>query len=495
MFYRLCICFSTIIALACPTFAKDATQESVVKIYVTQRPPNLTQPWTKSSPQKTSGSGVIIAGKRILTNAHVVQYASEIFVQPFQTTEKIEANVIATAPDMDLALLSLEDEEIFEDHPPLPIAKQLPKMRDTVNVYGYPVGGDDLSVTEGIVSRIEYGEFYHNRCGGLRIQVDAALNPGNSGGPAVVDDQIVGLVFSKISRADNIGYLIPAEEIEMFLADIQDGTYDAKPTLFDGFQSTENDALRDRLGIDKSIGGVLVGQPYANDADYPLSAWDVITHIGEHLIDSRGKVRLDDDLLLDFHYLIPKLAQDGTVELTVLRDGQSKKVKVPVRHREELLISPLRGADPRYFIHGPLIFTEASQEFVTMMGTRGWAYLAVTRSPLMSRWFDRPSFEGEELVALANRMFPHRTIKGYANAPFSVIEKVNDQPVKNLRHLAELIRDAKGEFITFDLAGRSEVLVFHRAELAASTEDVLSDVGIRYQSSPDLRDVVESIKP
>ena len=49
------------------------------------------------------------------------------------------------------------------------------------------------------------------------------INPGNSGGPALVDGKMIGLVFSKISQADNIGYIIPGEEIDLFLKDIADG--------------------------------------------------------------------------------------------------------------------------------------------------------------------------------------------------------------------------------------------------------------------------------
>ncbi len=58
----------------------------------------------------------------------------------------------------------------------------------------------------------------------MRVQVDAAINPGNSGGPAIVDGKMVGLIFSKLGRgADNIGYIIPGEEIDLFLKDIADG--------------------------------------------------------------------------------------------------------------------------------------------------------------------------------------------------------------------------------------------------------------------------------
>ena len=146
----------------------------------------------------------------------------------------------------------------------MPFAEKLPAVRDTVNVYGYPTGGTELSVTEGIVSRIEFTH-YHYFTMGLRIQVDAALNPGNSGGPAVSDGKLVGLVFSHIPSAQNIGYLIPVEEIRMFLEDIGDGKYDGKPRILDDFQTVENDALRKRLGLPKGITGMMVAEPYRND--------------------------------------------------------------------------------------------------------------------------------------------------------------------------------------------------------------------------------------
>lgn len=473
-----------------PVHAKDTNPNAVVKIHVTQRPPDLFRPWTKASSRKTAGTGVIIAGRRILTNAHVAQYASQIFVQPNQSTDKIPASVLAIAPQVDLAVLRLEDESLLDERAALPLAQALPSVKDTVNVYGYPIGGDDLSVTAGIVSRIEYAS-YSRDTGGLRIQVDAALNPGNSGGPAVKDGHIVGLVFSKISKADNIGYLIPVEEINTFLADVEDGTYDGKPTLYDELQTTENEALRDKLGLQTQMGGVLVRQPYGRDDTYPLKPWDVITHIGPHPLDNLGNVRIENDLRLDFRYMVPQLATENTVGLTVLRDGATIDVSVPVRRKLSLLIPSLDGAYPRHFIYGPLPFTSATQEFVGTLAVQTRLYLSLTagRSPLVTRHFDRPAFDGEELVVVPNRMFSHRITKGYDNMPFGVVQRVNDVPIKNLRHLVTQLRDADEDFITFDMAGSHETLVFRRSEIEACMEEILEDEGIRYQCSPDLRDV------
>ena len=216
--------------------AADSVRDSVVKIHSTLRTPDFNQLWTKAKPRQISGSGAIYAGNRILTNAHVVLYATRILVQPNQSTDRIPATVEAMAPGMDLAVLKLQDESLFESRPALELAEGLPRVKDTVNAYGFPIGGEQLSVTEGIVSRVEYMPYKFDESG-LRVQVDAALNPGNSGGPAIADGKIVGLVFSQIRDAENIGYLIPADEIRMFLDDIQDGTYDGKRKLFGHFQT------------------------------------------------------------------------------------------------------------------------------------------------------------------------------------------------------------------------------------------------------------------
>ena len=80
-------------------------ENSVVKVFSTVRTPDFAKPWGKQAPQEVSGSGVIIEGKRILTNAHVVLYASQVQVQAYQAGDKIGATVEAVAPGIDPAVL------------------------------------------------------------------------------------------------------------------------------------------------------------------------------------------------------------------------------------------------------------------------------------------------------------------------------------------------------------------------------------------------------
>jgi len=472
--------------------AQDGIRDLVVKIHAIHHSPDLLRPWTKNSPQQVKGSGVVIDGKRILTNAHVVRYASQIYVQPNQSADYIPARVEAMTPSMDLAVLKLDDESFFEKRGSLPFAKDLPRVKDSVSVYGYPTGGTELSVTQGIVSRIEFTDYYY-QTSGLRIQVDAALNFGNSGGPAVSNGKLVGLVFSLIQNAQNIGYLIPVEEIQLFLNDIVDGVYDGKPQMLDLVQTVENDALRQRLGLPKNLSGVMVTEPYREDPDYPLREWDVITHIGGTPVDSDGKVAVRYDLRVSASYLVQKFAKKGRLPLSIFRDGRLMQIELPVVSRRDLVIPYLMNANPRYFILGPLVFSQTTQDYLERLGTQRTSSLSRRASPLVTRRYDKPAFEGEELVVVASPMFPHRITKGYDDPNRAVLSEINGIPVKNLRQLVEIIRDDQGPQVTLKFASSgvytNETMVFNRKELLQATGEILEENGIRYPHSADLRAV------
>ena len=462
---------------------EDAIRNSVVQVFVTQRAPNFAQPWTKAPAREGSGTGFVMDGKRIMTNAHVVRYGSQIYVQAYQSPDKVPAKVVAVAPGIDLALLSVEEPGFFDNRPPIPMGEGLPKVKGTVNVYGYPLGGDQMSVTEGIISRVEAAAYVY-RMPGLRVQIDAALNPGNSGGPAVSEGKLVGVAFSGVPSAENIGYLIPVEEISTFLADIADGAYDGKPQLFDEFQTVENDALRARLGLPKGAGGAMVTRPAQPGDAYPLKEWDVIVRIGEHAIDSAAKVQVAADLQLPFTYYVPKLARDGKVQLTVLRGGKEMTVEAPAPVEQPSKVPYLKDGYPSYFIYGPLVFTPLCKE---MVAAYGQLMLRDRLLVMVEHLNDPPAFEGEQVVVVVSPMFSHRITKSYGQPMPSVLSSVNGVSVRNLAHLAELLHDASGEFIEFKFAGRdTETMVFRREEIAAATDEILTDNGIRKQFSDDV---------
>jgi S1-C subfamily serine protease len=487
---RSALCAALIGSLGLARASAAPIESSVVKVFATVRYPNPFRPWTKQTPRDISGSGVVIDADRILTNAHVVLYASDIEVQATEAGDKVPATVVAVEPGIDLAVLKLDDPSFFEKHPPIARASVLPHIKDPVLVYGFPIGGNTLSITKGIVSRIEYVP-YNYPTSGLRVQIDAAINPGNSGGPAVADGKMIGLAFSRLVGGDaqNIGYIIPDEEIERFLDGIAAGHYAGKPALYDEFQTLQNRGLRTYLGVPDSLTGLVVLKPYDADPGDTLQKWDVITQIGGASVDDQGMVDLSADVRVNFEYLVQKDVRDSKVPLTIFRHGATLHVEVPVAYGRPLLVHNLRGQYPSYFIYGPIVFTRATSGFLAALqnNARLLDTLSFIGSPLVTQRGNAPSPERQDLVVIAAPFFPNKLVEGYGNHTGSVVYAVNGTRIVSLAQLVAVLRDLKSEYVVIDFDSRStESLVFPRAAMVAATEEVLADNGVRAQGSPDM---------
>jgi len=148
------------------------------------------------------------------------------------------------------------------------------------------------------------------------------------------------------------------------------------------------------------------------------------------------------------------------------------------------------GGKPSYFIHGPLVFSPLSVNgFPYYMQAR--PDLDSPRNPALARLGDRVRFPGEELVVVTSQMFNHKIAKGYFDPVGQVIKEVNGTPIKNLKHLVELLRDSNGEYLTFRFFEHgSELLVFNREDMNRATDEILEDNGI----SPNRRGSEDVLK-
>ena len=226
------------------------------------------------------------------------------------------------------------------------------------------------------------------------------------------------------------------------------------------------------LGIGQFVR--MVAQPYRDSTDYPLQEWDVITKIGDMPIDSDGKVPIRYDLRLSASYLVQKYAKNGTVPLTVYRDGRLIDVNLPVLPQRELVIPYLMDKNPRFFIFGPFVFAPTTQDYLERLGNQQPPTLGHRPSPLVTRRFDKPAFENEELVVVAAPLFPSRITKGYDDPNRSVVSEVNGTPIKNLRHLVEILRDNRDERITFKFASSG---VLTHASSRSALQHLVSGLG------------------
>lgn len=194
----------------------------VVRIYCTHSEPNYIMPWQRKKQEFSTSSGFAISGRRILTNAHAVEYGSLIQVKKRQSETKYLATAVAVGHQCDLAVLEIVDDSFWDDIPVLHFG-DIPELLEDVSVIGYPVGGDSISITSGVVSRIEMQEYAQASADLLALQIDAAINPGNSGGPVFNSrNEVIGVAFQSLSDDDieNIGYVVPVNVIHHFLQTI-----------------------------------------------------------------------------------------------------------------------------------------------------------------------------------------------------------------------------------------------------------------------------------
>ena len=257
----LVVAVSLLLFTVLPSVSQNVS-EAIVKVYTVFNEPDYYNPWQMEGPQAATGSGCIIDGNRILTSAHVV--ADKIFLQVKRAGQarRYTATVEIVAHDTDLAILAVQDPAFFQGSEPLPVG-ELPELRDRVVVYGFPQGGEELAITEGVVSRVEHQFYTHSQEYLLACQIDAAINPGNSGGPVIKDGTIVGVAF-QAGRGENVGYMVPAPLIQRFLQDVEDGAYHGIPGIGISWQAMENRDLRSRYGMSEGSTGILVNSIFPN---------------------------------------------------------------------------------------------------------------------------------------------------------------------------------------------------------------------------------------
>lgn len=348
----------------------SAAEKSVVQIINGFQIPSWSQPWQFGQPQFDSGTGFLIEGNRIMTNAHVVSWTKQLQVRRYHDPNKYYAKVEFIGHDVDLAVLKVDDPHFYDGMQPLQLG-DLPKVRSAVVTYGFPAGGDQISYTRGVVSRIEVESYVHpgNRAY-LAVQTDAAINPGNSGGPVIQDDKVVGVAFEGVSGLENTGYFIPTSIVHHFLDDIKDGTYDGVPESGLRLAPLENPAYRRKLKLpDDNNHGVRVDSLL----DIPttkalIQPDDVIMQVGDYPVDKDGTITYQGNTV-GVSVAFDQEQNNDTLPLKIWRNGQMVDVSMPVHvYNQDTAEGNQYDTLPRYYIYGGLVFTPISLDYLKTTG-------------------------------------------------------------------------------------------------------------------------------
>ncbi len=464
---------------------------SLVRIHVTTQSPSYAEPWKGGAVSGGVGSGFVIAGKRIMTNAHVVSDARIILLERDGDPRKYPAKVLHVAHDSDLAMLAPEDEGFFDGMAALEFGP-LPKLDSTVGVYGYPIGGARMSVTRGVVSRIEFRTYSHSALDShLTVQIDAAINPGNSGGPVLQGNKVVGVVFQGFSGtvAQNIGYMIPTPVVERFLKDVEDDTYDGYAELAVYYQPLTNDDHREVLGLpDNDLGVVVNDVLKIGSAAGKLREGDILLAIDEHPIYSDGHIRLGGENT-QMEEIVERKFHGDVVRFKILRDGREQEVEVTLKSAWPYRIFA-RSYDrqPHYIMFGGLVFQPLERNVVDAFETKDMDILYwYTYFVLDELYRERP-----EPVILTS-ILPDGINAHVRHMSQSIVDKVNGVTISRLSDLAEALSKPEERYV-IQLLNQSRPIVLYAEALADAHERIKRNYGVLqdlYLGPPTLEETAQ----
>ena len=472
----LCITLAAAAACRPERPATPDMRRSVARLEAVSASWDLRMPWNPASLQGGVGTGFIIEGGRILTNAHVVSNAKQILVEREGEPRKWLARVEHIAHDSDLAIVVVDDKSFFEGMQPVSFGA-LPKLESVVSLYGFPIGGKRMSVTKGIISRIDFLPFAHSGLDEhLAIQVDAAMNPGNSGGPALQDGKVIGVAFQALPGvlAQNTGYIIPTTVVKRFLKDVSDGRYDLVPDLSVQNSPLLNENQRRYLGLSGEGEGVLVDRVLAGgSSDGFLQAGDVVLKIDGIPIGSDEFVTLHGQQV-KWQELVERKQVGENISLEIIRNREAQKLSFPLKPIPEPIVRAFAaGYDraPRFLIYGGLVFQPLSIDIIK-------AYVGgKEESPAARIWLQYSLGEfleqqiyiyRRELVVIT-QVLPDPANVDLQNIVMRTVSRVNGRDIGSLEDLEAAVAQ-EGEFVVIEFSGERLPAVMGRSAAESSAE-------------------------
>jgi S1-C subfamily serine protease len=452
-----------------PPKPNGPVQKSLVRITATSLDPDYKAPWNAGGLERGVGAGFVISGNRIMTNAHVVANSRYVTVERDGDPNKYPAKVQFIANDCDLAVITVSAPDFFKNMLALKLG-EIPALESTVSAYGYPIGGERMSVTTGIVSRIDFQLYTHSSVDQhLAIQISAQINPGNSGGPVMQDGKVVGVAFQGYSGdvAQGVAYMIPTPVIKRFLQDISNGHYDEYPDLAITYAKLQNPAQRRFLGLKDDDHGVLVSSVVAaGPSDGILYPGDVLLAIDGHPIASDANVEMEGERA-QFEEVVERKFKGDSVKMDILRNKRPMTVELKLYKPWPYSVQGHSyDVRPRYVLYGGLLFQPLSLDMLEAYRT------ADLRVRHFFEYFvlDQLYLQHPDVIVLAN-ILPDPMNTYLSPYRGGIVDEVNGKKIRTLDELASAFAESP-ERLVIRMIGDGPPLVLNRSQVEAARERI-----------------------
>lgn len=461
---------------------------AVVKVFCVHTEPNFSVPWQMKRPYNSKSSGFIIKGRRLLTNAHSVHFHSQIRVQGRCSSKKFLARALAINRECDLALLTVDDDEFWEGVASPVEFGDLPTLQEAVTLVGYPVGGNTMSVTRGVVSRIAFTS-YPGGSYFLAVQIDAAINSGNSGGPAFDDKgQCVGIAFQKLTAdCDNIGYLIPTSVITHFIRDYEvNGDHTEFPTFGITWQTLENPDLRNALCMAAHLEGICILEiePTSPEVKF-LQPSDIILSFDGVNIANDGTVPFLNGERINFLYLVTAKYMGEQANFQILRNSVIRNFDIKLQNYKPLIPKHTKGRAPSYYIIGGIVFTSVTEPY--LRSEFGDDFCHAAPPSLIDKYLHSMAQTDDEELVIVSQILDDEINIDYEDCANCQVISFNGTLIKNLMRLAQMVDSCKDSFLKFGILEHHQMLVLDTRKAKEATARIMKTHCIPSAMSEDLQ--------
>lgn len=466
-------------------FGRVDYAEHVVALTVTYQTWDPDRPWTKNNPSRRVASAVVVEGPLLLTRAHIVADQTLIHVERDGNSRPWAARVVHRDPEIDLALIDVEDEAFFDGLAPARMARAVPSEGAVTSVRW------NNRQLEAGVSRVSTVAVASNRYGNVEhhyLQARTDLESGGWAEPVFRGSELIGITASQDSQ---LARVLPIEIIRSYLERVNEPSgYRGFPHLDVVWQNNQDRALTDFLRFPGEPRGVLIRRTRRGGSSCgTLQARDILLSLDGHAIDATGNFDHPRYGKLRFTQIAVEGHDAGDrIPATVWRDGREQEVSLVLRtYPSEARLIPWRSENvpPPYLVAGGLIFRVLDGDYLRTWG-QDWSQNGpsglVTRYHLQTH---AQTPERRRLVMISS-VLPDRYNLGYHDTSNIVVDAVNGRPVDSIEDVAEAFASPDEGFHVVRLSpnGERAEIVLDADAYESASQRILDSYGVPQAMRP-----------
>ena len=418
--------------------SQETILDGFVRVNATIQTFNAGQPWQRNNPQRRSGLGALISPTEIITAAEMVANQTYLELESADSSQSVQAKVIAIDYKANLALLSpVDDLGFLAEKTPLELGEPA-AIGDTLNIWQFENNGRTFK-TSAVIHSVDTASTFLAGNSFLTYVAKGSMQSASSSFtlPTTRNGKFLG-VLTSYDSADQVSDVIAPEIVAAFLKDVRDGSHEGFPSLGCATQRTEDKSFREYLKLSPDGGGLYISRIKEDSpADKAgLKKGDVLLAIDGSELDRRGYFQHPRYGPLPWTVLIRNNKMVGdSMNMRILREGATiELVATLAAPASPLVPSHINDSPPPYLIKGGFVFQELSRSYLQAYGEK-WT----TRAPLSLMYaMNNPENyeESRDSIVFLSRVIPNAATIGYDRLSGLIVNGANGQPIRNISELA-----------------------------------------------------------